>query len=278
VIRADFERFRTLLISALLLTGVAWFPVQATAVEPEEEAGAEVLEAPARSAEDIAREAERTVKRHCSPRGGPLPDTDSSTATALAESWLIVSEALEQRRSRSLVYWRGVLAQCIEQEERAIDDFREFIAATEGLEGWTDLLWDARKRLRYLERRKKMAGGETTVHKPLLFTGIGLALASAGTGIGGGALRQRALQLTDEIYAEPHDSEPLEEARLQVEQQAQVSYALAGSSIGLGIASAVALLASTQAGTRLGSRASRALPPLIHPVPGGLAVGWTLRW
>ncbi len=96
----------------------------------------------------------------------------------VGDVWARVSEAYERSKEPYLLYWRGVLGQCLNQDERAVADLEGFLAGVGDESTYTDLVRDATVRLRRLKRGEERG---PSAGVPL---GIGLGLA-AGAGLSG---------------------------------------------------------------------------------------------
>ena len=123
------------------------------------------------AAEKLALESHQVLAEHCA-------DTASDDMTVAAESvavvsdvWARVSAELEASKKVYLLYWRGVLAQCLNQNERALIDLKKFIVERQDSTLWPDLVDDSKKRVKRLERK---AEGPPRI-SPGWFLGGGLA-------------------------------------------------------------------------------------------------------
>ena len=100
----------------------------------------------------------------------------------MGEAWATVSRSYSQAPEPYLLYWRGILAQCLGQTERAIQDLRSFHDRNATDPDLRSLATDARRRLRTLGvNLKKPPAQPRTAGAALAPTGLGIA-----TGIGWG--------------------------------------------------------------------------------------------
>lgn len=77
--------------------------------------------------------------------------TDAAAADSMAEVtavWQQVISTYEQTGATFLIYWRGVLGQCLGQAERAATDLQLFVALEENSDTFASQVRDARTRLR----------------------------------------------------------------------------------------------------------------------------------
>lgn len=99
------------------------------------------------SADDAAFEAGEVHDRHCATVAA---DTASKAADALSQvsdTWAMLNATFERTHEPHLVYWRGLVAQCLDQEAQAIEDLRWFLAAAGDLRELSFMAADARRRL-----------------------------------------------------------------------------------------------------------------------------------
>ena len=71
-------------------------------------------------AEALARRASATVEEHCSNAAQSDVTLAAESVAHVSTVWAEVSKALEGSRKVYLLYWRGVLGQCLDQEEKAL--------------------------------------------------------------------------------------------------------------------------------------------------------------
>lgn len=158
-----------------------------------------------------------------------------NAAEALAEvsgAWADVSRSFRQHLTPYLLYWRGVLGQCLGQEDRARADLGDFVTITRSEQGQSSLLKDAERRLAWLQAR----GEQRRPGVPSARV-VGVALAGGGAGLAafGGVLHGatwREAQLTwggAEWSSAAGIDEPAWE-RLQAQNRAGFGLLAAGAS------------------------------------------------
>jgi hypothetical protein len=244
--------------------------------------------------ETLALKAQQVISQHCAEAAGGNTTKAAIAVAQVSDVWARVSTQLDQGHKVYLLYWRGVLGQCLDQEERAIEDLRAFVAVRADSELWAGLVEDANSRLRRLEKSL----GKTTAKRPPpppppvlppptrrsggIALGIGLSSAAVATGMLSAWQGQQAQAQLDLMYSEPHPRRSttgvlsLEDLEAAMNTHARASYVLTGTTVALGIGSAVAfVLAAT---SKKGAAGSAAAVPIVVPVQGGAAALWEIRW
>lgn len=113
-------------------------------------------------AEDLAIRANDVNQTWCADiYGGEISDA-AEGYREVAEVWADLDAQLAEEQDAALTYWRGILAQCLGQDERAAEDLRTFVALVEetgeGDEGnLAAMEEDARRRLVRIERLSSRA-------------------------------------------------------------------------------------------------------------------------
>jgi uncharacterized protein (TIGR03382 family) len=122
-------------------------------------------------AEEAAMEAYAFQQRYCAEVAGA---TSTSTASEALSKVTIVLSRLSQTYDETtvpfLLFWRGVLLQCVEQDERATADLQAFLAVPKVAEDFPFLVKDTRRRLRTLTQ----ASEGTPEPRPAPAVAIGL--------------------------------------------------------------------------------------------------------
>jgi len=130
-----------------LLTIVAALSVAPSALAQEQESSADP------ESEALAQEAHAVLLTHCAEAGGADMTRAAESVAVVSDVWARVSAQVESSRKVYLLYWRGVLAQCLDQEERALQDLQSFVGARKGSDLWAGLISDAERRITRLERQ-----------------------------------------------------------------------------------------------------------------------------
>ncbi len=239
-------------------------------------AGSALAQAPA--AVEVAERAAAAHEAQCS-------DVAAGKATAAAEALARVGPVLaEVSRSYDasgepfLLYWRGMLNQCLDQEDRAASDLAAFVKAAAAWPVYAEQVTEAKRRLRGLLPE----GGSTTQPSGPAPGGIvaGASLLGAGALFGGlsgwqGGLSAQA-QTDWDAGLQPYDE--LETIRQDGQASADASNGLLAGAIGLGLGGLTAFVITA---TTSGPKAPRAASvlPTAWPLPeGGAALGLVGRW
>ncbi len=156
------------------LLALSWRPVPASAGE----------------AEDVAVATHNIRQKYCAEAA-----TGKNTEVAIALKEIMpvfvqVSEVYDRTQEDFLLYWRGVLQECIGQEELAKPDLEAFLASKKAVADFPDLARDARRRLRRMETAttRKAAAVGSRKKAPLFVLGVGAGvqdLTLIGTGVSG---------------------------------------------------------------------------------------------
>lgn len=223
---------------------------------------------------EVAVEAARVRDDFCSDAAGDDTTLAASMVNKVSSVWEQVSETYELSEQPFLLYWRGVLEQCLDQEERAREDLERFLAESGGDSTYADLVRDARFRLRRLaaaERQGPAVG-------PAVAAGIGTA---AGAGLMA-ALAGWQQEVSDAAVARYY-SGGLETAEFpfvedDAVEAARRRNALAVTSGALALGSAASFVV---VGTRTQPSGTGRGAPVISVAPtwdGGVVVGVAGRW
>ncbi len=134
-------------------------------------------------AEALAQEAQGAVDRYCSEAVSDDVTLAAESVAAVSAVWAKVSAKLEESRKVYLLYWRGVLGQCLDQEEKALADLHAFLGIRGGSDEWASLVADAQRRVRQLERKTGRGKGRVAPRPS-----AGPVAAGVGSGVAAGAL------------------------------------------------------------------------------------------
>jgi hypothetical protein len=222
------------------------------------------------SPEEVAEWAEEVHARYC---GDAASDRATRAAEALARiSPLLarVSRSYDESGALFLLYWRGLLYECVEQEERARADLEDFVQQAAEQPVYADLVRQARRRLGH------SLGGATAPRSappPAPVLGASLVGASAALGGAAGGLAaqaQRAQGLWDAGMRPFAETEQvgLDAVRMDTSARVLVAGCVVSSLVG-----AAVLIGS---GVRRGKPSPTAL---VLPLPeGGLALSVGGTW
>ncbi len=106
-----------------------------------------------------AVEADDVNQAYCADLYNKQVQRAASSTVAVAEAWSRVDRVYGETGASWLLFWRGVLAQCLGREEAAVDDLRAFVALDESSTLFPSLVKQARTRLRRLGDRSHLGQG-----------------------------------------------------------------------------------------------------------------------
>lgn len=170
-----------------MLAVLLGWPCAAPAQEPEEVV----------SADDLAIRASEAQVEYCAEIYGGDVGGAVAGYKEVSTIWGQLNTAIDVEPQPVLLYWSGLMAQCLGQDDRAVTDLRRFLGdfeeggALEGDSSFSTMRKDAQKRLKRLGVDVKGAANRPAVSsevllkrrrtgRSLLFTGGVLALLSFG--------------------------------------------------------------------------------------------------
>lgn len=236
-----------------------------------------LLLAPAAWADaSVAATAAEVAEAHCVDGVSGDVQIAANALIQVGGTWAEVDEAWLASREPSLLYWRARLAQCLDKEDRALEDFAAFLESYGEDPAYAQQSEDARRRMRFLYVRV----GEPEGDEPDVATVAGVAL---GGGLVGGAGVLAALagwqdaQARDAL-ARYHGGDLVTSefpgVQLEIQQAGTTANALLGVAVGLASGGAAVLIA-TGALTAREDAKERSRPRVsVLPTPLGLQVRW----
>ncbi len=102
------------------------------------------------AAYEIAIEADAINQEHCADLYTSKVDQAASATLAVAEIWQRVDQFYTETNDPSLLFWRGVLAQCLGRDEAALTDLQAFVDEYGDVSMYSDMARQAKTRLRRL--------------------------------------------------------------------------------------------------------------------------------
>lgn len=231
------------------------------------------------TAEAVASRAQRAHEEHCADAAGLASESDAALALAeVSTVWAEVAQVHEASGATWLLYWRGLLAQCIGQDERAAEALVAFVESDPTAEGLAAMARDARSRLKRL--RPDYAPPKPARSEPSpedrqrtggVAGGIILALGAAGAGVGSGAGFAQFSATRDALFASRRSGAEGEALIAQGDGQIAAGISLAGGA-GVAVVASIAALAG----------AGRSDEPAVSVLPVPVADGVVLvaggRW
>ena len=243
------------------------------------------------SGESLALEAAQVQEQHCARAYGKDMTRALQSIATVGAVWARVSEQYEKSGESYLLYWRGVLAQCMDQEEKGLIDLKAFVSRSGSSSLWAALVKDADRRIRQLER--KTGAGVARPPGPVagsprfgagLALGISLAAGSAVSATVAGVRWNEARLQAQAIYdgevdaaiseggvADLSNSDPFKNGTTY--SQETIALGIAAAAMGTG--SLVSFIVAASA-TKNASTAHA--PPLLLPTSTGAVVTWEARW
>lgn len=228
------------------------------------------------NANDVAVEAQQVVEAHCVGMGTDRTAVKASALGAIGPAYARVSEVYERTHVSWLLYWRGVLGQCLGQLDSAEVDLFTFATKRRDDSSMTSLVRDAQRRLAILKRQRNRG---TSARESALSSGQGLGVAlgaglAAGAALGavGTALESAAQQRARQgLYDGDQPTAALDDFVAEGKAAAQRQSAALGISLGLGVGSALAFVLAALPAKN--SRTAR-----LAPGPTPLGLGFERRW
>ena len=248
-----------------------------------------VLSTPAMAgelADEAALKAFSVVNEHCADVGVADVTQHATSVSKVAPAWASVSEAYEAEGEAFLLYWRGVLAQCLDYQDKARADLEAFVARFSEKPEEADQVRDARVRLRRLgvkSRASVVRPGPGAIPGVLFASGAGVLTAL--TVVRGVQVRE----IEDSLENTLHVRSTLfgnEETSIEGLEQRGEDYAL-GANIALAGAiscagASIVSFAVWRARSKSGKSALRDEPSMMFSlapdVRGGLSAGWAVTW
>jgi len=232
------------------------------------------------SSEQLAVEASNVQNEHCADAASNQETGGIRSISTVSDTWVRVSERYDQSGESYLLYWRGVLAQCMDQEDRALADLKEFISRSEGNSLWATLIKDAERRARQLGHKVARSGGglgadaESTRKVIGFVLGASLAAGSAGSSIAAVSFWQTSKTKADYLREAERENLTVSGAwpeYAQGEAAARDSSIMTVAAIGLGVGATISFLVAAGAGS---SPTAGPPPPVIVPTATGAVLSW----
>ena len=129
---------------------------------------------------EAALEADDVNQDHCADLYDTKVERAASSTMAVAAAWQRVDEVYRETEASYLLFWRGVLAQCLGRDEAALADLTEFVGAQSESTMFASLVRQAKTRLRRLGDRSQLGQGASAS-----FLRLGPALEASASWAGG---------------------------------------------------------------------------------------------
>lgn len=230
---------------------------------------------PAPASRVAAEAAAETADLHCA-------DVTTGAATESAEALAAVSLVLAQvsrahdaSGATYLLYWRGLLNACVGLEERSVEDLSAFLAGVGDDAAYAAQVEHARGRLRRLRGELNARSAPPRAVFGVVFGGV--LLGAGGTLAGLSGWQGQATRDAQAAFASGTrpwvDTDTIAQ---QGEDAAATSNALAGASIGTGVAGAVVIVVA--AATASTGATVPAVAVLVPRSEGGVCLQVGGRW
>lgn len=109
-------------------------------------------------ADDAALEAAEVAGEHCANLSSRRPEEIVRANKVVADTLEKLQGAIDASQEPTLLYWRGILVQCLDRPETAIVDYEAFIASKGGDAMYASMVREAKARLNRLKGRKRGEG------------------------------------------------------------------------------------------------------------------------
>ncbi len=223
---------------------------------------------------EVALEAARVRDDLCSDAAGSDTTLAASVVNRVSAVWERVSGAYEESKQPFLLYWRGVLEQCLDQEERARDDLELFLLGSGEDATVAELVRDAKTRLRRLQ-----AGDREPA--PVAPAVVGGAATAAGAGLMAGLAgwQQEVSKAAEARYYSGQLTTPefpfVEADAVEAARRRNALAVTAGALGAASVASFVVVATRASAGDDARRRPVLSVAPTLD---GGVVVALAGRW
>jgi hypothetical protein len=264
---------------------------------PEAQGNADSEQLVARQAEEVALEAQRVHSEYCGSLQGADRGLAGESFAVVGPAWSRVSEAYRATEVIYLLYWSGLLSECLGRRHDAVSDLEAFLG-DDASRPLVSMVADARWRLRRGTRGK--AGTATMPRKrrprssvdrvrrggPRFIPGIGLGIAAVVGGVVAGGEWSHANQFHIPDVNKGDAGAPrwaLDADMQSATESAMTAQLVGGISAGLALSSVVSLIVAAAVGPRERERGEKTSPTKetrlnFAPGPSGVFLGVSSRW
>ncbi len=227
----------------------------------------------------VASQAFEVVQEYCAQTSMNNVTAAAKAVSEVTDIWDRVNLALRSTRKVYLLYWRGVLAQCLNREDAALSDLHEFMAARSDSSLFLSLVEDARRRVRRLERKPGMGGTNLKRRRAgLIALGAGFSAGAVTFGVLGGWQWQQGLETQTLLTDVVHERADILSLKSQMEGHAQATTGLVSLAIGMGVASTATWIVTAVSSGSPSGRLSQIPIPSVMPLEQGAVVSWGVQW
>ena len=219
---------------------------------------------------------------YCAEVAATANDGDAAQALVeVGEAWAEVARVQEATGNEWLLYWVGVLARCLSQDDRAAEALIAFLESDTATQGLPAMERDARKRLMRLrpdyvppeppEPEAPPTSPEQRRRSGQIAGGVVLAIGAAGAGVGSGAGFAGLARTESTLTTATHPTAEVDGLLAQGDGQM-------AAGIGLAAGATVAIVASIAALADAGGHVRTDIVLLVAPVPDGAVLAVGGRW
>lgn len=213
-------------------------------------------------------------EEHCADTRGNDTSVFGAALAATSAAFVEIDKAYAATQDPSLLYWRGLLALCINREDAGAADLTSFLEGVGDDKAYTGQIKDAQRRLRRVQLSQRSSGA------PAAIPNAGGVAATLGLGIGAGTLGGLTAWSSSELE---HLQSQLANGELRTEaiDQALIdgptyetrANALIGATAGVGAGALIAGVITALTADRDGSTASWSAPSVAAvPTRGGVQI------
>jgi hypothetical protein len=231
--------------------------------------------------EQAALDAFSVANEHCADVGVADVTVHATSVSKVAPAWAAVSEAYEAEGEAFLLYWRGVLAHCLDYQSKAASDLEDFVMRFSGSSENASQLRDARVRLRRLGVKVRIR--ETPQIDPRAGAVPGVVLVTSAGVLAALTVAQglRVRSIEDELESVFHLREAITELQLEGEGLATSTNATLAASISCAVSSLISFAVwrgQLKAGKSKQLTASQLVLSAAPDLRGGFAFALEGRW
>lgn len=218
---------------------------------------------------ELAERASEAVDAHCSDAAQADVTLAAESVAQVSAVWAELSKAYESSPQPFLLYWRGILGQCLDQEDKAEADLQAFVAEAGDDPALRTQVNDAGRRLRFLAARRR---GGVDPKAPGIVAGISLGAVGGLFGGLSGWRWAEAVAVGAEIHRGDHIGNDLATYASRGDEAARSSHAFAATGASLGVAALVTWAITGATG------GSAPIAAAVTPRPDGLTLSLGGRW
>jgi hypothetical protein len=220
----------------------------------------------------VAGEASQVRDQYCTDASDAAITLQAEGTAAVSAVWARVSRSYDQHKAVYLLYWRGLLGQCIDKTALVRQDLESFVVVVGDDPAYREQVRDAERRLKRLAIVEAQAAGKVD---PRPGIGVGIGVAAGGAVLGGLAAwqGQRMQELNTQFHAGGLQQGSYDTLSVDGQAAALASNALSGAAVAAG-ATGLTVLAISAAITH--SQSSTVA--VVLPTPDGITLGIGGRW